>query len=77
MIMTLSATFCTIQEAASLLERSAAQVTRYCQDGKLAAEFIGDRWFIARASVDEFKKPRRGNPNWVKGYTRKKKNRKK
>lgn len=75
--MALSATFCTIQEAAGLLKRSEATVTRYCQDGKLDAEFMGDRWFIVRESLEGFKTPQRGNPNWTKGYTKKKKNRKK
>lgn len=56
----------TIQEAAPLLGVSEAQVTRYCNEEKLKAIFTGTQWFIEQAAVHTFKKPRRGNPNWVK-----------
>lgn len=75
--MSLSETHCTIKEAAGLLQRSIPQVTRYCQEGVLPAEFIGDRWFIARSSLEKFQLPKRGNPHWVKGSAKKKRNRKK
>lgn len=67
----------TIQEAAPKLRRSEATVTRYCQAGKLSAIFTGVQWLIEQASLEKFKEPRRGNPNWTKGYKRKKKNPKK
>jgi hypothetical protein len=69
--------FCTAREAAELLDRSIPQVVRYCQTGKLQAELMADRWLISREAIREFKIPKRGNPNWVKGYKRSPKKKKK
>lgn len=67
----------TIQEAAPILEVSEAQVTRYCQEGKLSAIFVRKQWFIEQGVVHTFEKPRRGNPNWVKTSDAREKNSKK
>jgi len=69
--------FCTAREAAKLLDRSIPQVVRYCQSGKLQAELMADRWLVSREAIREFKIPKRGNPNWVKGYKRSPKKKKK
>ncbi len=67
----------TIQEAAPLLEKSEATVTRYCQTQKLRAFFTGTQWLIEQIALESFEEPKRGNPKWVTGYKPAKKKKRK
>jgi excisionase family DNA binding protein len=54
----------TVYETAERLEVSHAQVTRYVKQGLLPAKRIGQTILIDEADVDQFERPKRGNPNF-------------
>jgi len=59
--------YVTIQEAAPILRVSESTVTRYCQDQLLkGAKNLGKQWLIPERSIKSFKKPARGNPEFLR-----------
>ena len=59
--------YCTVTEAAKLLEINASLVRRYIREERIPAMKVGKTWMLAISEVKKFeKKPRpRGNPEWV------------
>ena len=65
--------FVTSGEAAKLLGAKHITVTQLCQQGKLPAVKIANRWLIPREELTEFAKtydPIRGRPRTKRKYTK-------
>jgi hypothetical protein len=62
MVVSMFPDFVTVAEAAKMLNRSHAQVTRYIKSGLIPADRQGNQLFIRRSSLAGFEPPPRGNP---------------
>ena len=58
--------YMTVIEAARLIERSHAQVTRYIKAGLISYKTVGTQYLIPEQAVKSFECPKRGNPNFIK-----------
>lgn len=55
----------TTHEAAKIIGVSHSTVTRYCASGDLPSKRIGHEILIKRRDAKMFKRPPRGNPNYI------------
>lgn len=58
--------YVTAHEAAKIIGVSHSTVTRYCKSGGLPSERMGHEILIKRRDAKKFKRPPRGNPNYVR-----------
>jgi hypothetical protein len=58
--------FYTVEEAAKVIGRSYACVSRYVRDGLLPARVVGQVKLIEQSAAHAFSPPRRGNPQFRK-----------
>ena len=63
--MTALEDYVTTHEAAKIIGVSHSQVTRYCASGDLPSIRPGHEVLIKRRDAKRFKRPPRGNPNYV------------
>lgn len=57
--------YVTATEAAEIIGVSHSQVTRYASAGLLIHGWIGNQLVIKRQDAERFRRPPRGNPNYL------------
>lgn len=58
--------YLTITEAAAIIGVCHSQAARYIREERLKAVDLGGQKLIKRQDAEKFKRPARGNPNFVK-----------